>query len=95
MRQRGTLRPLHKFALWSKLNVVVCLVCFRVADLEKIIKVDGGNMPEVVTDMKKNVDQFRQKLEVRCKFPGISLCVKTRSMNEFIVDCIINSYSTY
>ena len=34
------------------------------SQLEKTVKVDGGQMPEVVVDMKKKVDAFRQKLEV-------------------------------
>lgn len=44
--------------------IVFCDCVFRLRRLERIIKVDGGEIPESFDDLKMQIDDFRTKLEV-------------------------------
>lgn len=47
--------------------VMTCDLC-RLQGLEKKILIQAGDTPAVVYEMKKQVDSFREKLEVRTKY---------------------------
>lgn len=46
-------------------------VWLRLQGLEKKMLIEAGETPAVVYEMKKQIDSFREKLEVRTKWSGV------------------------
>lgn len=54
------------------MNVLMSLnVWLRLQGLEKKILIEAGETPAVVYEMKKQIDSFREKLEVQRKWSGV------------------------
>ncbi len=51
----------------QSLNSSLFVCDFRLQGLEKKILIEAGETPAVVYEMKKQVDSFREKLEVQTK----------------------------
>ncbi len=61
----------------AQVNVSLTVCDLRLQGLEKKILIEAGETPAVVYEMKKQVDSFREKLEVWTKCLGaLKLLVK-------------------
>ena len=53
------------------LNTSLNVWDLRLQGLEKKILIEAGETPAVVYEMKKQIDSFREKLEVQTKWSGV------------------------
>ena len=71
------------------------MVCdLRLQGLEKRILAEAGDAPAVVYEMKKQVDSFREKLEVRTKY-SVTLELLKKKGNMELIHMVIRMGYTF